>query len=180
MGSRTSQFNLAKADSASVVAARGEIDYHAIIYRVTSTTTPSAEPGTCRAGEPHVHIPQWDRTSREGILAHHPTTHPLSGSYRGVSKPLSVATPQRAADAGRDEGWALQRQSGNCHSLISRRGRCSILRTWATQVPSGAHCRAGVQIHIEATVTGSLLLWPYDAKLPRHLLINTKPPGNGE
>lgn len=51
-----------------------QIDYHVIIYTVTSTTSPSAEPGTCRAGELHAHIPQWDRTSREGILAHHPTT----------------------------------------------------------------------------------------------------------
>lgn len=152
---------------------RGEVDNHVIIYTVTSITSPSAEAGTCTSTyhsetRPLVKAPQH---------ATHPCVYPVS--CRGVLKHSSVATPQKAADVERAEGWALQRQSSSGHSVISRWSRCSIMRTWATQVPSATHCRARVQIHIEATVMGSLL-WLYDAKLPRHLLTNTKPPGNAK
>lgn len=65
MGSTTVEFNLAKANSALVVAVHWT-EFQIIVYTVTSTRSSSAEPGPCFAGE----HPQWGRTSQESIPVH--------------------------------------------------------------------------------------------------------------
>lgn len=73
MSSTTSQFNLAKANSALAVA--GETDFQVIVYTVTSTEAPAQNQGPVLLEN----IPHWGRTSQESIPVRTPCVPKLHG-----------------------------------------------------------------------------------------------------